>query len=145
LTRGCHWNLPDGTRITQIRAYNKHMAGSHELGRKGEELAVKYFREKGYKILDTNWHFGRNELDLVALDGNMLVVAEVKTRQSNVLGEPEEAVTREKQRAIVRSANAYVKWKHLTEEVRFDIVSILIRGDQPAIHHIPDAFCALVR
>ena len=121
------------------------MAGSHELGRKGEELAVKYFREKGYKILDTNWHFGRNELDLVALDGNMLVVAEVKTRQSNLLGEPEEAVTREKQRAIVRSANAYVKWKHLTEEVRFDIVSILIRGDQPAIHHIPDAFCALVR
>jgi len=121
------------------------MAANHEIGKRGEELAVQYLKDKGYRILDTNWRFGHNELDLMALDGNILVVAEVKTRRSNILGEPEMAVTREKQRAIIRSANAYIKWKHRTEEVRFDIVSILIRGDQVTIHHIPDAFYAMVR
>jgi len=121
------------------------MATIHELGRRGEELAAQYLLEKGYKILETNWRFHHNELDLIAEDSSTLVVAEVKTRQSNALGEPEMAVTREKQRAIVRSANAYVRWKHRNIEVRFDIISILIQGEQVTIHHIPDAFFAMIR
>ncbi|MFH1159498.1 MAG: YraN family protein [bacterium] len=121
------------------------MAGSHELGKRGEELAAQYFRDKGYKILETNWRFGHNELDLIAKDGNTLVVAEVKTRHSNALGEPEMAVTRDKQRAIIRSANAFVRFRRLNMEVRFDIVSILITGDQVQINHIPDAFYAIVK
>ena len=121
------------------------MAANHELGKKGEELAAQYLKEKGYKILETNWRFGRNELDLVARDGETLVVAEVKTRQSTTFGEPEMAVTREKQRAIIRSANAYVRWKRRNIEVRFDVISIVIRDEQADINHIPDAFYPMVR
>jgi putative endonuclease len=121
------------------------MAAIHELGKRGEELAARYLEEKGYKILETNWRFGRNELDLIAEDGDTLVVVEVKTRQSNAIGDPEMAVTREKQRVIIRSANAYVRWKHRDIEVRFDIVSILMKGETLTINHIPDAFYPMVR
>ncbi|NQV03828.1 MAG: YraN family protein [Bacteroidia bacterium] len=121
------------------------MSAIHELGKKGEELAVRYLKEKGYKILETNWRFGRNELDLIAEDGDILVVAEVKTRHSTVFGEPELAVTREKQRVIIRSANAYVRWKRRNIEVRFDIVSILVQGEKVIINHITDAFYPMVR
>lgn len=116
------------------------MAAIHELGKKGEEVAALYLTEKGYKILETNWRFGRNELDLIAKDGDKLVVAEVKTRHSTVFGEPELAVTREKQRIIIRSANAYVRWKRWKGETRFDILSVLLTGDRVSINHIPDAF-----
>ncbi len=121
------------------------MAAIHELGKRGEELAAQYLKEKGYKILETNWRFGRNELDLIAEDGDTLVVAEVKTRHSNVFGDPEMAVTREKQRTIIRSANSYVRWKRRNIEVRFDVVSILIQGEEVSINHIPDAFYPMVR
>ncbi|MBN1199497.1 MAG: YraN family protein [Bacteroidales bacterium] len=121
------------------------MAAIHELGKQGEELAARYLTKKGYKILETNWHFGRNELDLIAEDGDILVVVEVKTRQSNVMGDPEMAVTWEKQRAIIRSANAYVRWKRRATEVRFDILSVLIRGEKVKINHIPDAFYPMAR
>ncbi|MBC8459090.1 MAG: YraN family protein, partial [Deltaproteobacteria bacterium] len=50
------------------------MAANHELGKMGEELAAQYLKEKGYKILETNWRFHRNELDLIAKDGDILVV-----------------------------------------------------------------------
>ncbi|MFC2102143.1 YraN family protein [Bacteroidota bacterium] len=121
------------------------MGEIHELGKRGEELAALYLKEKGYKILETNWRFGRNELDLIAEDGNTLVVAEVKTRQSSTFTQPETAVTREKQRSIIRSANAYVRWKRRNIEVRFDIVSIIIQGDNVTVNHIPDAFYPMVR
>lgn len=121
------------------------MGAIHELGKQGEELAARYLTEKGYKILETNWRFGRNELDLIAEEGRTLVIAEVKTRHSELFGEPELAVTREKQRAIIRSANAYVRWKRREVDVRFDIVSILIRGEKIVINHIQDAFYPMVR
>ncbi len=121
------------------------MGAIHELGKRGEELAAHYLKEKGYKILETNWRFGRNELDLIAEESGILVVTEVKTRQSNTFGEPEIAVTREKQRSIIRSANAYVRWKRRNIEVRFDIVSILVQGEKIIINHIPDAFFPIVR
>ena len=121
------------------------MAEHNELGKRGEEVAANYLQEKGFKILETNWRFGRNELDLVTRDGETLVIVEVKTRHSNTLVEPEMAVNREKQRAIIRSANAYVKIKRWEQETRFDIISILINGERKEINHIPDAFMAMIR
>src|ERR1035438_6029055 len=103
------------------------MAEHNETGKKGEEIAVKFLKNKGYKILETNWRLGRNEIDIIAVDGKLIVVAEVKTRQSNQFGDPEMAVTREKQKALVRAANAYVRSKQLDMEVRFDIISIIDR------------------
>ena len=121
------------------------MAEHNDFGKKGEVIASEYLKSKGYKILDTNWRWGKNELDLVARDGKTLVIVEVKTRHSNALGEPETAVNREKQRNLIRAANAYVHFRKITDEVRFDIISILILEDREQIHHIPDAFYPLVR
>jgi putative endonuclease len=121
------------------------MAEHNETGKKGEEIAVKYLKDKGYKILETNWRLGKNEIDIIALDGKFIVIAEVKTRQSNSFGEPEIAVTREKQKSLIRSANSYVRMKHIDLEVRFDIISIILAKDKEQIHHIVDAFYPLLK
>ena len=120
------------------------MAEHNDIGKKGEEIAVNFLKNKGYRILDTNWRLGRNEIDIIAMDGRFIVIAEVKTRQSNQFGEPEIAVTREKQKALIRSANAYVRLKRLDHEVRFDIISILLTKDGEHVNHIADAFYPLL-
>ena len=121
------------------------MAEHNEKGKQGEEIAVKFLKNKGYKILETNWRLGKNEIDIIAMDGKFIVIAEVKTRQSNHFGEPEIAVTREKQKALIRAANAYVRMKKLDFEVRFDIISIILAKNTEQIHHIEDAFYPLLK
>jgi putative endonuclease len=123
------------------------MSESHGFGKKGEEIAADHLKKKGYKILETNWRFGKNEIDIVAKDntGKYLVIAEVKTRHSTYGGEPEMAVTRDKQKALIRAANAYVSVKKISEEVRFDIISIVVTAEGEKIRHIEDAFYPTLR
>ena len=71
-----------------------------------------------------------------------MVIIEVKTRSSNALAEPEAAVTKSKQRILVRAANAYMMSRRQQGEVRFDVMSILIREEGTVINHIEDAFYA---
>ncbi len=118
------------------------MIEPHELGKMGEDLAAQYLVNKGYQILERNWHSGHKEIDLVALDGTTLVVVEVKTRRSDDFGEPDIAVGKSKQRMLVWAADSYVRYKKLNVDVRFDIVSIVFNGDTPEIEHIEDAFIA---
>jgi len=113
-----------------------------ELGKAGEAIAVAHLEEKGYRILDRNWRLGREEIDIIARDGNFIVIVEVKTRTSNIFAEPETSVTRSKQRILVRTANAYVNYRRQYGEVRFDIITILIRPEGETINHIVDAFYA---
>ncbi len=116
------------------------MAQHNELGKLGEEMARKHLRSKGYKIVEVNWHFGREEIDIIALDGEMLVIVEVKTRATNEFGEPEFFVNRKKQRILVRAADAYIQEKDLDIETRFDIISVIVTPQQKHLHHIEDAF-----
>lgn len=118
------------------------MRETMELGKAGEDIAAEYLRKKAYRILERNWKFGKNEIDIIARDGQFLVVVEVKTRHSNYFAEPEMAVTRDKQRILVRSANAYVRYKRLNLEVRFDVIAIILSEEGEQINHIPDAFYA---
>lgn len=113
-----------------------------ELGRDGEEAALAFLVAKGYRILQRNWRYGREEIDIIARDGNFVVIIEVKTRSSNALAEPEAAVTKSKQRILVRAANAYMMSRRQQGEVRFDVMSILIREEGTVINHIEDAFYA---
>jgi putative endonuclease len=113
-----------------------------EIGKEGEAIALKLFQSKGYKILETNWRFGHEEIDIIARDGDFIVIAEVKTRSANALIEPEMAVNKSKQRIQVRAANAYVHYKNLKGDVRFDIVSIILKPDGNTVNHIVDAFYA---
>ena len=113
-----------------------------ELGKTGEDIAAAHLEGKGYLILERNWRLGKEEIDIIARDGNFVVIVEVKTRTSNVLIEPEASVTKAKQRILVRTANAYMNYRRQSGEVRFDIVTILIRREGETINHIEDAFYA---
>ena len=116
------------------------MAAHNELGRKGERIAAEYLRAKGFRIVETNWHYGHEELDIIAYDGDTLVVVEVKTRHTDMFGNPEDAVTLRKQRSIVRAADAYVVEHDLDVQTRFDVVSVVVGRGQTAIEHFEDAF-----
>lgn len=118
------------------------MINPHELGKTGEDLAINYLVNKGYKILDRNWRSGHKEIDIVALEGDTLVTVEVKTRKSNTFGEPDIAVGVMKQRMLTWAADAYVRYHNLDVDVRFDIISIIFTDKGPLIEHIEDAFIA---
>ena len=116
------------------------MAEHNDLGKLGEEIAVKYLTDKGYEILERNWHNVHKEVDIIAKDGRFLVIVEVKTRQTNAYGEPDIAVTRQKQRMLISAANAYLFRNKLDLETRFDIISIVFNNGEPVIDHIEDPF-----
>ena len=111
-----------------------------DFGKLGEDLAVNYLINKGYQILERNWRSGHKEIDIIALDGDTLVAVEVKTRKSNTYGEPDIAVGAMKQKMLIWAADAYVRYKNLDVEVRFDIISIVITDTGEHIEHIEDAF-----
>jgi putative endonuclease len=113
-----------------------------ELGKAGEALAMAHLEGKGYRILEKNWRWGREEIDIIARDGSFIVIVEVKTRASDFFAEPEASVTKSKQRILIRAANAYVNNRRQSGEVRFDIISILLRPEGHELNHIVDAFYA---
>ncbi len=113
-----------------------------ELGKLGEETAVQFLREKGYKIKEVNYTFGKGELDIIALDGDITVFVEVKSRQNLEMGDPVYGVTPAKVKQIKRIAELYLYDRNIEEiECRFDVVTVLFREEQdPLIEHYINAF-----
>ena len=116
------------------------MADHNKLGEEGEKIALKHLKGKGYDILETNWRSGREEIDIIAVDKDVLVIIEVKTRTSDYSGSPEEFVTQQKQRRLIKAANDYIEQKDFNGETRFDIISIIMGSGQPEVEHIEDAY-----
>jgi len=116
------------------------MAQHDELGKKGEQLAVKHLQKKGYTIEEVNWRFGKGEIDIIARTSEMLIFVEVKTRHSDYFGDPESFVTKKKQNQVIKTANAYIEQKNIDNEIRFDIVSIVLNKKEQRLEHIKDAF-----
>ncbi|MBP6302658.1 MAG: YraN family protein [Bacteroidia bacterium] len=109
-------------------------------GEDGETHAEAYLLKKGFTLLYRNWKNYPHEIDLIALDGNTLVFAEVKTRSTEYFGKPEEAVSVAKQNKLQQAAEAYLA-VHLHEgEIRFDVLSVVSKNSITTIHHIEDAF-----
>ncbi|MEI7981315.1 MAG: YraN family protein [Bacteroidota bacterium] len=113
-----------------------------KLGKLGEEVAVQHLKSKGYLILDRNWRLGHQEIDIIALDGNFIVIVEVKTRNSEHFPEPAACVNRNKQRIQVRTANAWTRYHNHPGEVRFDVIFVLVKAGNVEVNHIMDAFYA---
>ncbi len=111
-----------------------------KLGEKGEELAVKYLKKKGYKIIIQNYKNIIGEIDIIASDKNKLVFIEVKTRESIEYGQPFEAVNKTKKRKIANTALLYLKRYKELPSCRFDVVSINYEKDKHKINLIKDAF-----
>lgn len=116
------------------------MAIHNELGKEGEEEAIRFLEQKGYQIRHRNWRTGRKELDIVAVFQEELVIIEVKTRRNKQFGRPEESITEQKIRRIVASADAYVRKFNIDLPVRFDIISLTGEKSSLEIEHIQDAF-----
>lgn len=110
------------------------------LGTMGEDAAVAFLRQRGFRVLDRNWRTARGELDIVAAEGDCLVVCEVKTRRSMDFGHPVEAVGARKLRRLRSLAGAWLAERALHAPcIRIDVIGILVPGDGPArITHLRD-------
>lgn len=111
-----------------------------EIGKKGEVIAVRYLQKKGWQILAQNYRYRRSEIDIIAQDNETTVFVEVKFRQSNAFGNPEDAVNETKQTQIIKGANHFILENDILNDIRFDIISILKVGNEYQITHFKDAF-----
>lgn len=109
-------------------------------GKEGEQLAKEYLTSKDYLILETNYRNKIGEIDLIALDKDILVFIEVKTRTSTKYGYAFEAVDFRKQRKILNTSLVYVKYKnYIDTQIRYDIIEIYLT-ENPKINHLENAF-----
>jgi len=116
------------------------MASHLDLGKKGELLALEHLRTHHYHILDTNWRAGRQEIDIIAMDGNCLVFIEVKARSSVLFGCPEIKVNATKRLKIRSVAESYMScMPQPPRSIRFDIIAITIKPVYELMH-FRDAF-----
>ncbi|MCZ2100936.1 MAG: YraN family protein [Chitinophagales bacterium] len=117
------------------------MAKQQIIGQRGEDTAVIHLTQSGYNILERNWRIGKAEIDIIAMDGSILVFVEVKTRSSTHFGAPEESISTYKENLIIDAAGQYMEQIGHDWEIRFDIISIVFdNSDLPVIHHFKDAF-----
>ncbi|MGN0813615.1 MAG: YraN family protein [Candidatus Coproplasma sp.] len=102
----------------------------------GERKAVGYLKKQGYRILERNYRCPLGEVDIIAGKGEVVAFVEVKTRSNISFGQPNEAVTRERQNRYIRTAKHYFSGKTPDCVVRFDIIEVL----NGKINHIESAF-----
>ena len=110
------------------------------IGNKGEDIATNYLIENGYVIKDRNWRFSRAEVDIIAEKSDVLVFVEVKTKTYDYYGRPEESIDSHKERMLYDAAAAYMVKKEYEWEFRFDIISVILRGNDFDLEHFEDAF-----
>ena len=110
----------------------------------GENEAAKILEAKGFRIIERNWRMGHLEVDLIAENRNEIVFTEVKAR-TTTFGDrmPEENVDEIKRKRMVAAANAYIKYRKIEKNPRFDIIGILVNpesGEATYRNHMENAF-----
>jgi putative endonuclease len=111
------------------------------LGQRGENVAARYLRNQGYKIIERNFRCEVGEVDIIARDGKVLVFTEVKTREYDD-PTPEDQVNRDKRHQLTKAAKFYLsRYGTPQPAARFDVIAIVWpSGREPQIRHTPDAF-----
>ncbi len=131
----------DGERGEEILNAKPARSEKKELGRKGEEVAFRFLKKEGYRIIEKNYVCKMGEMDIIASEKDTLVFIEVKTRTSREFGPPQLAVNVWKQRQLSKVALNYLNEKRLRDvKARFDVVAILLEQGQEEIELIQDAF-----
>ncbi len=115
---------------------NKH---NNQFGKLGEDIASGYLERKGYKILKRNYRHGKVEIDLICDYKGEIIFVEVKTRSSDQMAYPEQAVGKGKQKNIRLAAENFLEEINYRGSTRFDIVAV-IKGEKFEIEHFEDAF-----
>ena len=112
-------------------------------GDKGEQIAVDFLIENGYKILVRNFRSGKAEIDIIARKNEFIVFVEVKTRSEYQNNNPGDLLSHAQQNRITNAAHEYIIAKDLDLEARFDLMIILLRQSKTEVEHIEDAFYAM--
>jgi putative endonuclease len=111
------------------------------LGDGGETAAAELLKDRGYRILERNFRCKAGEIDIIATSGDTIVFCEVKTRTTDRWGQPSEAVDRRKQARLRRLGAIWLSERRASARlIRFDVISVVMQGEQPRLEHIPDAF-----
>ena len=112
------------------------------LGRAGEELAVRYLQQKGYEILQRNYRIGKAEIDIIALDSDDLVIAEVKSIHTIRFGRGEEHITKRKKTMLIMATYGFLDIFPLPsgKNLRFDVLVIDFTRFPAGIEHYQGAF-----
>lgn len=112
-----------------------------DLGRSGEDVAERFYRKRGFRVLDRNFRCKGGEIDLIARRGRVVVFCEVKTRRTDAFGDPSEAVRYAKQARLKRLAATWLsQHRGGAGDIRFDVLSVIVRRGRTYVRHIPDAF-----
>lgn len=111
-------------------------------GKKGEGLAVSYLKKQDYKIIEKNYKTKLGEIDIIADYKGCICFVEVRARNNQVFGLPEETILKKKQLQVSKAALAYIKrYKLEDKSCRFDVVSIKgVDSPDPEIKLIKNAF-----
>ena len=124
----------------QRLAVNAPIAEHTLLGLWGEELAVDYLSNKGYIILERDWHSTHKDIDIIVRKGDLTVFVEVKARRNDMFINPAEAVNWKKQQNLRRAINHYIHYRKIDGPIRFDVITIVgtLGSTNPEIEHIED-------
>lgn len=113
------------------------------IGKAGESYVVNYLKEKGFTILEQNFRFHHDEIDIIASNSKFIVFVEVKTRKENSFTQPWEAVTKAKQQRIIKAAYGYLLQHKSKLQPRFDVAEVIVQNDTlilKNINYIENAF-----
>lgn len=112
-------------------------------GDQGEEASARLLESQGYQILARNFRCRYGEIDLVAERDNTLCFVEVRTRSTAIWGDPSNSISWAKQRRVVKAALHYLfAYGVRGKMIRFDVVSVIGRGSDAVLEHLPNAFDA---
>jgi putative endonuclease len=126
--------------LLRDHARTRHMTPDHALGRRGEDVAMRFLQRAGIVIVDRNYRMasGAGEVDLVGWETDTLVFVEVKSRKTDAYGSPDRAIGPQKQSTLVRAAREYARHAEVRwEKVRFDVVTVVF-STPPVVTHFRD-------
>ena len=108
-----------------------------QVGQKGEQAARSYLEQEGYSIIETNYRCKLGEIDIIARDGEMVVIVEVRTKTGLAFGRPEESINQEKARKLHRLALQYIQANYHREiPSRIDLVAVMIEKSSGLVKDI---------
>ena len=116
------------------------MGKHNELGKLGEQKAVDFLLQNNYKVKMRNYRYLKGEIDIIALKGNTLAIVEVKSRTSDFLENLSDTISPKKIKLLVATANHFVEQESLDVEVRFDVITVLKKGNFYELEHLENAF-----
>ena len=122
--------------------FRKQRTRLQQSGPKGEQLAEKFLKQKGYSIRVRGFRALGGEIDIIAVKNNILIFVEVKTATTSHFGQPEAWVTPAKQAQIIKVAQAYLHQRSDHAAPRFDVIAIDLTQSRPVIRHYENAFTA---